>query len=200
MQSPLEQQGACICVCSPLPVLTVYGWLHVCLWGPAAAMCCGCWWAPVSAAQTWSILQEWDITHSLHQFHHNLIRFEQPTQTQSGPSQLSATIVDAVPQCMVTTGTYWDCKIFPQLSPPEGWQEQCFSLIHTYNKPRTIWTQHKSCFHATPTLQTVSLNTTGPSPAAGFLLCSCPLCSDLRVELKDNFSFRGSIPQESLEV
>lgn len=178
MQSALEQQEVCMCACSPLPVLTVYGWLHVCLWGPAAAACCGCWWAPVSAAQTWSILQEWDIKHSLHQLHHNLIRFTIRPQSALSHHRWCS--------CPVQRD-YRDVlglQNIPTAFTPEDWQEQCFLpklVIHTYDKPCTIWKLYKSCFHATPTLQKVSLNTTGPSPAAGFLLRSCPLCSDLHV-------------------
>lgn len=54
--------SVCVCVCvvsSPRPVWTVYVWPRVCWWAPAAAACCGCWSAPASAVQTWSILQEW---------------------------------------------------------------------------------------------------------------------------------------------
>lgn len=60
----------CICMCPPLPVWTAYGWLHVCRWVRAAAACCGCWWAHVSAAQTWSILQERDNIHGLSHIYH----------------------------------------------------------------------------------------------------------------------------------
>lgn len=119
------------------------------------------------------------------------------------PRQLSTTSVDTVPQFIMTPGTYWSCKIFPQLSLVLATRGLAVPqlVIHIYNKPGTMWTWHKPCFDAKqPPCRKCPWTRLDLHQLQGF--CSAAahyaLTSVWKPELKENFSFRGSIQQESL--
>lgn len=119
------------------------------------------------------------------------------------PRQLSTTSVDTVPQFIMTPGTYWSCKIFPQLSFVLATRGLAVPqlVIHIYNKPGTMWMWHKPCFHAKqPPCRKCPWTRLDLHQLQGFCSAAahCALTSAWKPELKENFSFRGSIQQESL--
>lgn len=110
------------------------------------------------------------------------------TWTQSGSSRLLTISVPTLPRFSRLQGWTRAAKYshsFHLLPPQEGWLNNAFPsvVIHIYHKLKHNVSVWRFSF-LTSTLHKVSLNTTGPPAAAGFLLRSCPLWSDLHVEAR----------------